>query len=65
MERREHPRHRHVLELHLTDAGREALRAADAVIADIERQITDGLGPDGSVRLRALLDQVAETVREV
>ncbi len=64
LERREHPRHRHIQELHLTDAGREALRAADAVIADIERQITDDLGSE-TARLRALLDQVAKAVREV
>ncbi|MER7690377.1 MarR family transcriptional regulator [Streptomyces sp. NPDC097610] len=64
LERREHPRHRHVQELHLTDAGREALRAADAVIADIEQQITDGLGPDKTAQLRALLDHAARTVRD-
>ncbi|MFJ1973678.1 MarR family winged helix-turn-helix transcriptional regulator [Streptomyces sp. NPDC087903] len=64
LERREHPRHRHIQELHLTDAGREALRAADAVIADIERQVTDGLGSE-TAQLRALLDRVAEAVREV
>ncbi|UUU28991.1 MarR family transcriptional regulator [Streptomyces sp. CA-210063] len=64
LERREHPRHRHVQELHLTDAGREALRAADKVISDIEVQITDGLGAEEGAQLRALLDRVAETVRE-
>ncbi len=64
LERRDHPRHRHVQELHLTDAGREALHAADKVIADIEMQITDGLGPDETAQLRGLLDRVAETVRE-
>ncbi|MEU4466852.1 MarR family transcriptional regulator [Streptomyces sp. NPDC024017] len=64
LERREHPRHRHVQELHLTDAGRETLRAADKVIADIELQITDDLGPEETTQLRALLDRVAETVRE-
>ncbi len=64
LERREHPRHRHVQELHLTDAGREALRAADAVIAGIERQITDDLGPEQSAHLRALLGRVTGTVRE-
>lgn len=63
LERREHPRHRHVQELHLTDAGREALRAADQVIADVERHITEGLGPDQSAQLRTLLDQVSKTVR--
>ncbi|MFM9700479.1 MarR family winged helix-turn-helix transcriptional regulator [Streptomyces europaeiscabiei] len=64
LERREHPRHRHIQELHLTDAGREALRAADKVIADIERQITGDLGPEDSAQLRALLDRVTETIRE-
>ncbi|MFI1034519.1 MarR family winged helix-turn-helix transcriptional regulator [Streptomyces sp. NPDC020951] len=64
LERREHPRHRHVQELHLTDAGREALHAADQVIADIERQITDDLGADDTEQLRTLLDHVAKTVRE-
>ncbi|MEU5645228.1 MarR family winged helix-turn-helix transcriptional regulator [Streptomyces milbemycinicus] len=64
LERREHPRHRHVQELHLTDAGREALRAADEVIADIERQITDTLGGDESTQLRTLLDRVTKTVRD-
>src|SRR4051794_31230652 len=34
LERRPHPRHRHVQELHLTDAGRDALRHADAVIVE-------------------------------
>lgn len=63
LERREHPRHRHIQELHLTDTGREALRAADAEIVGIERRITDGLGSE-TARLRALLDQVAEAVRE-
>ncbi|MEU5318619.1 MarR family transcriptional regulator [Streptomyces sp. NPDC021056] len=63
LERREHPRHRHIQELHLTDAGREALHAADAVISAIERQITDGLGSEAG-RLRALLEKVAEAARE-
>ncbi|MFD3840155.1 MarR family winged helix-turn-helix transcriptional regulator [Streptomyces sp. NPDC058642] len=63
LERREHPRHRHIQELHLTDAGREALHAADAVISGIERQITDGLGPEAG-QLRALLEKVAEAARE-
>lgn len=34
------------------------------MIADIEMQITDGLGPDETAQLRGLLDRVAETVRE-
>ncbi|MER7930745.1 MarR family transcriptional regulator [Streptomyces sp. NPDC096057] len=64
LERREHPRHRHVQELHLTDTGREALRAADAVIADIERHIADGLGPEETAQLHTLLDHVTKAVRD-
>ncbi|MFG2004931.1 MarR family winged helix-turn-helix transcriptional regulator [Spirillospora sp. NPDC048911] len=64
VERREHPRHRHVQELHLTDAGRETLRAADKVIAGIEQQITAGVGRQESTRLRELLDQVADVARK-
>ncbi|MCX5529661.1 MarR family transcriptional regulator [Streptomyces sp. NBC_00006] len=64
LERREHPRHRHVQELHLTDAGRDVLRAADRVIADIERQITDGLDREEAAQLRGLLDQVADVARK-
>jgi DNA-binding MarR family transcriptional regulator len=64
LERREHPRHRHVQELHLTPDGREALRAADAVIADVERHVTDDLGSDGTTELRALLNRVAKRARE-
>ncbi|MEV0643343.1 MarR family transcriptional regulator [Streptomyces sp. NPDC050619] len=64
LERREHPRHRHIQELHVTDTGREVLRAADEVISGIERQITEGLGSE-TAQLRALLDQVAKAVREV
>ncbi|MFG2022732.1 MarR family winged helix-turn-helix transcriptional regulator [Streptomyces sp. NPDC048825] len=64
LERRPHPRHRHVQELHLTDAGRDALRQSDAVIVEIEQQIAEKLGPEKAAQLRALLDQVADVVRE-
>ncbi|MER7690372.1 hypothetical protein [Streptomyces sp. NPDC097610] len=63
-ERRAHSRHRYVQELHLTDAGREVWHVVDGAIADIERQITDAVGPDDIAQLRALLDRVAETVRD-
>jgi DNA-binding MarR family transcriptional regulator len=59
MERRAHPRHRHVQELHLTDAGREVLRQADALVADVEQTITERLGRSDTARLRALLEKVA------
>ncbi|WP_030611477.1 MarR family winged helix-turn-helix transcriptional regulator [Streptomyces fulvoviolaceus] len=64
LERRPHPRHRHVQELHLTDAGREALREADALVVEVERQATEKLGPEGTALLTALLRQVTEAARE-
>jgi len=63
LERRPHPRHRHIQELHLTDAGREALRSADAMIGSIEDRITDRLGPDDSARFAAMLDEVIDALR--
>ncbi|MFI0990400.1 MarR family winged helix-turn-helix transcriptional regulator [Streptomyces exfoliatus] len=63
LERRAHPRHGHVQELHLTDAGRTALRAADEAIAGIERQISGELSTQEAAQLRALLDRVAESAR--
>ena len=64
LERRAHPRHRHVQELHLTDAGREVLGRADGVIVEIEQRIAEQLGPEKAAQLTALLDQVADVVRE-
>lgn len=63
LERRPHPRHGHVQELHLTDAGRDSLRAADAMIVEIEQQIAEKLGPGKTAQLRALLEEVADAVR--
>ncbi len=64
LERRVHPRHRHVQELHLTEAGRDALRQADPVIAEIDQQVNGKLGPEGVAQLKTLLEQVADAVRE-
>ncbi len=64
LERRPHPRHRHVQELHLTGAGLDSLRDADAMIVEIEQRITDKLGPKKAAQLRTLLDEVADVVRE-
>jgi DNA-binding MarR family transcriptional regulator len=60
LERRQHPRHRHVQELHLTDAGREILRRADAVVAEVEELVTAQLGPTNSDCLKTLLERVAD-----
>ena len=64
LERRVHPRHRHIHELHLTDAGRGALKSADVVIAAIERQITERLGPENAATFTALLEDVIDVVRD-
>jgi DNA-binding MarR family transcriptional regulator len=64
LERRPHPRHRHIQELHLTDAGRQALKSADATIATIEDRIAERLGPDDAAQLTRLLDDVIDAVRD-
>ncbi len=63
LERRPHPRHRHVRELHLTEAGRAALRDTDAGIMRIEHQIAEKLGPAKTAQLRTLLDEVVAAVQ--
>lgn len=51
-------------ELHLTEAGRDSLRDADAVIVGIEKRIAEKLGLRKAAQLRTLLDEVADVVRE-
>ncbi len=64
LERRQHPLHRHVQELHLTDAGRAAVRDASDVIAELERRIAGKLTAKELSTLVSLLDRVADAVRE-
>lgn len=64
VERRPHPRHRHVQELHLTDAGRDALRAAEPTITAIEERISQALDPEDTARLTALLNRVTDAMKE-
>jgi len=64
LERRQHALHRHVQELHLTEAGRQALKASDAVIAAIELQITTRLGPDNAAQFTAMLGEVVNAARD-
>jgi DNA-binding MarR family transcriptional regulator len=64
LERRAHPRHRHVQELHLTDLGREALREADAIVAQVEAEITESLGRANTARLRTLLETVTNAAQQ-
>lgn len=58
IERRVHPRHRNVQELHLTSAGRDALTAAESIVSDLERHFRESLGPERYDHLRELLGQV-------
>jgi DNA-binding MarR family transcriptional regulator len=65
LERRPHPRHRHVQELHLTDAGREALRLADAAVVEVEQKLTARLGIADTARLKDLLRRVTDMAQEM
>jgi DNA-binding MarR family transcriptional regulator len=58
IERRTHPRHRNIQELHLTAAGNEALDRAEAVVVRVERRVHETLGPERYQQLRTLLDDV-------
>ena len=60
IERRTHPRHRSIQELHLTDAGRDALTKAESIVGDLERHIKESLGTTRYRQLRDLLGQVID-----
>jgi DNA-binding MarR family transcriptional regulator len=62
VERRTHPRHRNVQELHLTDAGRDELSKAEHIVSDLERHIRESLGDQRYRQLRELLGQVIDTL---
>ncbi len=63
IERRTHPRHPQVQELHLTSAGQVALEQADQVIAVIEQRVVDSLGGAESDQLRSELDRLTASIR--
>jgi DNA-binding MarR family transcriptional regulator len=60
IERRPHPRHANVQELHLTDSGRREAAAADRVLAHLEDHLRRSLGDEDHRRLRELLGRVIE-----
>jgi DNA-binding MarR family transcriptional regulator len=60
LERRVHSRHRNIQELHLTEAGLEALNAADDVVLAVDRRVRQTLGPERSDQLRQLLDDILQ-----
>jgi DNA-binding MarR family transcriptional regulator len=55
-----HPRHATVLEIRLTDVGREALDAARTALRPIEQRVNDALSSDELNTLRELLLRVTE-----
>lgn len=62
VERRAHPRHRNVQELHLTDYGRAELMKAEHIVSDLERHIRDSLGAARHRQLRELLGEVIDSL---
>ncbi|MFI7701691.1 MarR family winged helix-turn-helix transcriptional regulator [Nonomuraea sp. NPDC049480] len=62
IERSPHQWHRTMLETHLTDAGREALRTADAAAVVIERRIADAFTPDERDSFRDLLARFTQAI---
>jgi DNA-binding MarR family transcriptional regulator len=57
-----HPRHPHVLELHITAAGCEVLDAARHRAEPVERRVTDAFSPDELETLGALLTRWIEAL---
>jgi DNA-binding MarR family transcriptional regulator len=65
VERTQHPRHQTVLEIHLTNVGREALGEAHKCARPIERRITSALSNKEIESLRALLRRCIEAIEDV
>ena len=57
-----HPRHPNVLELHMTDAGREALTAARQHVDPVERRVLDAFSAEERQALAALLTRWLEAL---
>ncbi|MER7811552.1 MarR family winged helix-turn-helix transcriptional regulator [Streptomyces sp900116325] len=64
VERRTHPRHRNIQELHLTDRGRDELTKAERIVSDLERHIRQSLGDQRYRQLRELLGRVIDDLPE-
>lgn len=63
VERRSHPRHRHIQELTLTEEGRQTLAAAYTAVGGVEDRLREALGPDRTAQLKVLLDIVIAEFR--
>lgn len=60
--RHAHERHSHVLELHLTPAGRRRLQRADELVAGLEDHLRFVLGPDKVAHLNSDLAELRNAV---
>lgn len=60
--RRPHPRHANVLELHITDVGREALHAARTRVGPVERRVFDEFSAKELATLSVLLSRFIQAV---
>jgi DNA-binding MarR family transcriptional regulator len=60
VERRTHPRHQNVQELHLTDSGRTETAVADRIMAHLDDHLRRSLGDDEYRHLAVLLGRVIE-----
>ena len=58
--RSSHPRHPNVLELHMTEVGREALHTARARVDPIERRVLGVFSPKELVAFRGFLSRFIE-----
>ncbi|MEJ3742947.1 MarR family winged helix-turn-helix transcriptional regulator [Actinomycetes bacterium KLBMP 9797] len=58
IERRTHPRHATIQELHLTDTGRHEAARADRIMGDLDDHLRRGLGNDDYEQLAGLLGKV-------
>jgi DNA-binding MarR family transcriptional regulator len=57
-----HPRHANVLELHMTDVGREALHAARTAIDPIERCVANAFPAKEMAAFRTLLSRFVDVI---
>lgn len=62
IERVRHPRHANVLELRMTDVGREALHAARERLDPVERRVTDAFSAKDLKTFGSLLSRFAEVM---
>ncbi len=62
IERTPHPRHGSVMEIRLTDVGREALSAGRRQVEPLERRLLDAFSAGELATLRALLTRVVDAI---